>query len=229
MTVLQNYKAIIFDWDGTLVNSEDWVVNAHNHVRKAFDLPLWTKADIFSSSSLSARELYPQILGDKSDEALNMLIEYTTKHNLKSAIPYDGAKTLLDLIKDNNVLQGVVSNKRHEPLNEAAKYLNWQNYFSVIIGAGYVSKDKPSAEPLLAAIKEIDAVLTPKDILYVGDTETDLLCAKNTGCDAALIQSGGSRSRPDLIEKYSPAYSCGNIQEFIDILTFEETAENKAC
>ena len=69
--------------------------------------------------------------------------------------------------------------------------------------------------------------LTPKDILYVGDTETDLLCAQNTGCDVAFIQSGGSR--PDLIEKYSPTYSCNNIEDFINILTFEKTAENKAC
>lgn len=227
MSVLENYKAIIFDWDGTLANSEDWVVNAHNHVRKAFDLPLWTKDDIFSSSSLSTRELYPQIFGDNAEKAMSMLIEYTTKHNLESAIPYDDAKILLDVIQNNNILQAIVSNKRHDPLNEAVKHLNWQDYFSVIIGAGYTSRDKPSAEPLLAAIQKIGAELTPKDILYVGDTETDLLCAKNTGCDAALIQSGGAR--PDLIEKYSPAYSCHNIQEFINILTFEETAENKAC
>jgi len=225
--ILQNYKAIIFDWDGTLVDSADWVVNAHNHVRIAFDLPLWTKDDIFSSSSFSARELYPQIYGDKSDEALNMLIEYTTKHNFDSAHPYDGAEELLQFIQDNNVLQGVVSNKRHEPLNEMAKHLKWEDYFLVIIGAGYTSRDKPSAEPLLAAIEKIDLNLTPNDILYVGDTETDLLCAKNTGCDVAFIQSDGQR--PDLIEKYQPAYNCNNINEFIEILSGVEASINKAC
>ena len=215
--MLKNYKAIIFDWDGTLVNSEDWVVAAHNHVRAAFDLPLWTKADIFSSSSLSAREIFPQIYGDKSDEAMAMLIEHTTKHNLESAKPYDGAKELLNSIKENNILQGVVSNKRHEPLNEVVTHLKWNDYFSVIIGAGYASKDKPSAEPLLTAIKEIGNNITPDDILYVGDTETDLLCAKNTGCDAVLIQS--DKPRPDLIDKYAPKYSFHNLESFTKALS----------
>ncbi len=210
--MIKNYKAIIFDWDGTLVNSEDWVVAAHNHVRAAFDLPLWTKDDIFSSSSLSARETFPQIYGDKSDEAMAMLIEHTTKHNLESAVPYEGAKELLQTIKENKILQGVVSNKRHEPLNEVAKHLKWDGYFSAIIGAGYTLRDKPSAEPLLTAMKEIDNNLTPQDILYVGDTETDLLCAKNTGCDAVLIQS--DKPRPDLIDKYALKYSFDGLKAF---------------
>ena len=214
---LQNYKAIIYDWDGTLVNSEDWVVEMHNHVRAAFDLPLWTKDDIFASSSLSAREMFPKVYGDKSDEALAMLIEHTRKHNLDSAVPYGGAVELLQTIKENNILQGVVSNKRHEPLNEVVEYLKWKSYFSVIIGAGYASKDKPSAEPLLIAIKEIGNNITPDDILYVGDTETDLLCAKNTGCDAVLIQS--DKPRPDLIDKYAPKYSFHNLESFTKALS----------
>ena len=85
----QNYKAIIYDWDGTLSNSEDWVVEAHNEVRRAFDLPLWTREDIFSSSSLSTRELYPQIYGDDADKAMQILFDFTTQNNLSSADPYD--------------------------------------------------------------------------------------------------------------------------------------------
>jgi len=211
--IINKYKAIIFDWDGTLVNSEDWVVAAHNHVREAYGLPLWTRDDIFSSSSLSSRELYPKIYANRADEALQMLYTYTQEHNLEGAIPYENSKQLLEMIKTNNISQAVVSNKRHKPLNEAIDYLGWRDYFECAIGAGYCDTDKPSSAPLLEALKQMKGALKPADILYVGDTETDLLCAKNTGCDVAFIQS--DKPRPDLIEKYNPTFSSLTLKDLL--------------
>lgn len=210
---IHNYKAIIYDWDGTLVDSTDWVVGAHNHVRTSFNLSPWTKDDIFSSSSQSSRELYPKIYGDKSDEALKVLFTYIAEHNLKGAIPYQGAAELLEMIQKNNIAQGVVSNKGHDPLVKVVQHLNWQNYFSAVVGAGYCKKDKPDAAPLLKAISLISPDLSPAEVLYVGDSETDLLCATNTGCDAVLIQS--ERARPDLIAKYNPAYVFDKLEHMI--------------
>ena len=219
---LAKYKAVIYDWDGTLSNSEDWVVEAHNQVRRAFDLPLWTKDDIFSSSSLSTRELYPQIYGDKAERAMQILFDFTTENNLSSAIPYDGAEDLLKYIQSQNIPQAVVSNKRHEPLNQVIEHLNWQGYFETAIGAGFCGKDKPAADPLMKALELMKDDLTPKDILYVGDTETDLACAKNAGCDAAFIQS--DRQRPDLIEKYNPVFHCMSIEELYSALDETQAA-----
>ena len=220
--MLQNYKAIIYDWDGTLSNSEDWVVEAHNEVRRAFDLPLWTREDIFSSSSLSTRELYPQIYGDDADRAMQILFDFTTQNNLSSADPYDGAEDLLQYVQSQNIPQAVVSNKRHEPLNEVIEYLNWQGYFETAIGAGFCDRDKPAPAPLLKCLELMQGELTPQDILYVGDTETDLACAKNASCDVAFIQSG--RQRPDLIEKYNPIIACDTILELAKLLKGQRAA-----
>ncbi|NQZ13970.1 MAG: HAD family hydrolase [Alphaproteobacteria bacterium] len=209
---MDQYKAIIFDWDGTLVDSTDWVLGAHNHVRQFMEQPLWTKDDIFGCSSLSTRELYPEIYGDRAQEAMDLLSEYTTKYNLQGANPYEKAEALLLVLRGNGHYLGVVSNKRHEPLNEMVDHLNWREYFTSIVGAGYADRDKPSATPLLLSINEINRSMEPRDILYVGDTETDLLCAKNAGCDIAFIQTGGER--PDLIRKYAPTYSFMTTKEF---------------
>lgn len=202
---MKQYKAVIFDWDGTLVDSTDWVLGAHNHVRQFMDQPLWAKDDIFGCSSLSTRELYPKIYGDKAQEAMALLFEYTDKYNLESAKPYDGAKDVLDVLVQMDMPLGVVSNKRHEALKAVIDHMEWSEYFSSTVGAGHADRDKPSAIPLLFSINEIHSDMTPADILYVGDTETDLLCAQNTGCDAVFIQNGGER--PDLIEKYAPKHN----------------------
>ncbi len=225
--MMLEYKAIIFDWDGTLVDSTDWVVSAHNHVRTTFGLPIWTKDDIFSSSSLSTRELYPQIYGEKAEEAMKLLFDYVDEHNLAGANPYKNALELLNTVKESGFLQAVVSNKKHEPLIEMVRYLKWDRYFSAIVGAGHCERDKPSAKPLLMALSLMEGNLTPKDILYVGDTETDLLCAQNAGCDAAFIQS--DKPRPDLIDQYAPRYACNNISEFITFIKGLRSSVNKAC
>lgn len=221
------YKAIIFDWDGTLVDSTDWVVDAHNHVRSTFNLELWTKDDIFSSSSLSSRELYPKIYGDRAEEAMDILFAYVDEHNLESAIPYKGAANLLKLIQKRNMPQGVVSNKRHEPLNELVEHLNWQDYFSSVIGAGHCERDKPDAAPLRKAMLQISPNLQTSEVLYIGDSETDLQTAKNTGCDAILIQS--DKPRPDLISQYTPIIACDNIQELTELLQNEDATKNSSC
>lgn len=214
--MLSDYKALIFDWDGTLVDSHDWVLAAHNHVRTAMNLALWTKNDIFGSASFSTRELYPRIYGNEAPQAIKMLTEYTDKNNYKSSTPYTPSEGLLSFLKSKNILMGVVSNKRHEPLNLAIGYLGWNNFFLSAVGAGRAERDKPDPAPLIMSMKEIDPALSVQDVLYVGDSETDLLTAKNAGCDVAFVQSEGPR--PDLIEKYAPTYAFDSLEALWDAI-----------
>lgn len=225
--MISNYKAIIFDWDGTLVDTCGLVLDAHNHVRGHYDFPLWTMEDFLGRASQSAREYYPTIYGDKADEAQIILYDYVKKHHLDSLKPMNNATDLFDAINHLNIPMGIVSNKRHDTLNIEIDYMQWRAHFKSAIGAGKANKDKPSIAPLLMALNEIDNQLTPADILYVGDTETDLLCAQNAACDIVLIQS--DKPRPDLISQYSPAYACHSILELIEMIKGHEPSIIKAC
>lgn len=206
---MNQYKAIIFDWDGTLVDTCGLILDAHNHVRQHFNKPLWTMDDFLGSASKSAREYYPEIYGDDADQAQAVLYDFVEEHHLNYLKPMDGA---IDLVKSIDLPVGIVSNKRHKTLMLEIEHLGVAGYFDCIVGAGVADKDKPSADPLLKGIQDICQDLSPDDILYVGDTETDLLCAKNTKCDIAFIQSEGER--PDLVEKYTPQYEFMTIKGF---------------
>ncbi len=225
--MISNYKAIIFDWDGTLVDTCGLVLDAHNHVRKTYNYPLWTMEDFLGQASQSAREYYPTVYGDKSDEAQALLYEYVTEHHLTFLKPMDNVNDLLKIINDSNIPMGVVSNKRHKTLNIEIDHMQWRSHFKSAIGAGKATKDKPATDPLLMALNEMDSNLKPADILYIGDTETDLLCAQNAKCDIALIQS--DKPRPDLISKYSPDYTCNNLLELIDLIKSHKPSIIKAC
>jgi len=90
---------------------------------------------------------------------------------------------------------GVVSNKKSEFLKKEAEHLELLEYFTIFVGAGDAAHDKPSKEPLKLAIEEsgLEAI-APQDIWFVGDTENDILCAKNYGCRAVLIVEGGKHN-----------------------------------
>lgn len=231
--ILTQYKAIVFDWDGTLVDTCGLILDAHNHARQYMGHDLWTMDDFLGKASKSAREYYPEVYGDRSDEAMKVLYEFVEEHHLTYLKPMAGSEEILELFKNHDIPMAVVSNKRHETLLIETKTVEWATHFKSIIGAGHAAKDKPAADPLLMAIKEIDESLAPEDILYIGDTETDLICTQKAGCDAVLIQS--DKPRPDLIETYNPKYTYFDLISLIEDVTGQaamaniEAEVNKAC
>ena len=221
--MINKFKAVIFDWDGTLVDTCGLILDAHNHVRAHFDKPLWTMDNFLGAASESAREYYPKIYSERADEAQDVLYEYVEAHHLTYLEPMKGAADLLDYIASLNLPMAVVSNKRDNTLKKEIEHVQYQDYFDFVIGAGVAKRDKPSPDPLFNAINALDGNLTPQDILYVGDTETDLLTAQNANSAVVFIQS--EASRPDLIEKYQPNYNYLSISEFFDAIKAKNTSK----
>lgn len=203
--------AVFFDWDGTLVDSLGILIDAHNHVRGAHGLPLWTEEDFFGAVTYSSRELYPKIYGDKSDDAQAMLYAYIKEHHLNYLTEMEGAKEILDMLASMQVPMAVISNKRNDILVREVEALGWQDYFGVYMGAGIAEQDKPSGAPILHALAAHPAKPSLESLLYVGDTETDLKTCVDVGCPCAYIRQEGRSA--DLVETYKPAIVVDNLAE----------------
>jgi phosphoglycolate phosphatase len=150
-----NYKAVIFDWDGTIVDSLDFVFSAHNHVRDLHGLPLWSRDDFKTNMKYSSREIYPTIYGEKSPDAIAALVRYTEENYQKFITLFKGARELLDGLRAAEIPIAVVSNMRHAALAQQITMLNLEGYFAVVAGSGYADKDKPDGAPLLKALAEM--------------------------------------------------------------------------
>lgn len=204
-------KAVFFDWDGTLVDSLPMLHKAHNFVRESFGVPLWSREEYTKHMLHSTRELYPTIYGERAQEGIDLLYGYITDNHLQQLSLIDGAESVLQLLQERGVPMGLVSNKRNDVLVREVEHLGWQKYFDVYMGAGVAKKDKPSGEPLIHALGLHPHGLTIDNILYVGDTESDLSCATEAGCPVAFIVHPPVRT--DLIEKYMPRYVVNNLEE----------------
>ncbi len=180
-------RAILFDWDNTLV--DNWAVIAHalNTAFTAMGKPTWTEAEARARIRKSARDTFPELFGDRSEEALRLFYSTFEATHLEGLRPMAGALALLDAARDRGIYLGVVSNKHGGYLRTEAAHLGWTTRFGRIIGAMDTAADKPAADPVHAALADSGIPAGP-DVWFVGDAGIDMVCALHTGCIPVLLR-----------------------------------------
>ncbi len=180
-------RAVIFDWDNTLVDSWGAIGEAVNHVRARYGKPVWPREEIPDRCTRSARDSFPEMFGDKWQEAMDAFYVHFRKARERDGIhPAEGAKDLLAWLLDNRIPAIVVSNKMGEHLRHEATHLGWDHYFASIVGARDAIRDKPAREHADHALSLAGLEASP-DIWFIGDGESDVACARAIGCIPLLI------------------------------------------
>ena len=198
-------SVILFDWDGTLVDSQQWLLSLHNRVRARMGEVPWTDDEYRFFMHYSSRDHYPVIFGDRAQEAMDVLQDELKHDKREGLAPIPGAQALLDVLQARGIRLGLVSNKSHAGLMRDVVYYDWNAYFMAIVGAGRALRDKPAPDPAMMALHEMGYsgadVPTGADCWFVGDTDTDVDCAEAAGFYTVVL---GARPRdPKLGARYA--------------------------
>jgi HAD superfamily hydrolase (TIGR01509 family) len=110
----------------------------------------------------------------------------------------NGAKEVLESLHSHGILMGVASNKFGRFSRGALSHLEVSDYFKTVIGAGDVPRNKPYPDMIEAALKEM--TLPPEEVVFVGDTLTDIETGKQAGVDVYALPTG-FYSKVELAEK----------------------------
>jgi phosphoglycolate phosphatase len=180
--------AFIFDWDNTLLDT--WAITAEimNHVLIAFKKDPWTLEKIKNNTHRSAKDFFPEIFGDETEKAFVLLRDYISEKKedfMKRLKPINGAKELLDLNHQLDIPCVILSNKQGELLRLEVKHMGWEKYFKGIYGSLDFPFDKPHPSTVMEIRKHHD--LIHKNIWFLGDTDVDWQCAKDSNCKAIKI------------------------------------------
>ena len=181
-------KALLFDWDNTLVDS--WVVIHHalSVTFRAMGREPWTLEETRERVRKSARDSFPELFGDRAAEATEIFYRTYESDHLAQLSPRRGAETMLEgLAAMNGLCLGVVSNKKGELLRKEAAHLGWDRLFASVVGATDAVRDKPAPEVVDFALAGT-GIAAGREVWFVGDTDIDLLCAQNSGCCAILLR-----------------------------------------
>jgi len=182
-------KVVLFDWDGTLVDTKPLIVEALN---KTFEKmgrdERITQEEFNENPGHSLKDMFPRIFPDQVREALTHFYGHIETHHLDLLAPLPGAHDLLKLLKEHNIKMGIISNKRGDILRKEIKHLNFGEYFYNIIGSGDLEFDKPSSLVVEKSLLNT-GIDKGKNVWFIGDSIVDMTCANQTGCLSILIHN----------------------------------------
>ena len=168
------YTTIVFDCDGTLLDTLTDLRNAVNYVLRAHDLPERSVPEVKAALGNGVAHLMRQSLPDSISEAE----AYYGQHLQDYTAPYSGMLDVLDTLRAKGYKLAIVSNKIQEgitPLNK--EYFG--DRLPVAIGERPGLQRKPAPDMVLQALKELGS--TQDESIYIGDSEVDVATAKNSG------------------------------------------------
>lgn len=181
-------RAIVFDWDNTLVDSWATIHEALVLTFAAMGHEPWTLAETKARVRHSLRDAFPALFGDRWDEARKLYLDHFTAIHIDRLAPIVGAAELLVEARGAGFHLAVLSNKTGRILRLEAEHLGWSEHFVRLVGAGDARADKP--DPVAMQFVLEGSGFAGNDVWYVGDTALDMECAARAGCVGVLIGDG---------------------------------------
>ena len=185
---------ILFDLDGTLVDTAPDLMGAHNHVMKKFGYPQKSLEDIKHIAGRGAwimmqRTFRDEIKDEKlKKEMVKEFINYYAKNIDKGSKPIKGVIKFLDWAKSKQILMGVCTNKQERLAVDLLKKINLSQYFQYIAGCDTFDFNKPDPRHLTNVIDIIGGDINKS--IMIGDSEVDSQSAYNAKIPFILVEEG---------------------------------------
>ncbi len=179
-------RAILFDWDNTLVDTWPCIGRATNITLEAMGHEPWTQAEMKQRIAGSLRDTFPKIYGDRWEEARDIYYRAFADIHLEMLVALTGAEDMLREAAKAGIYLGVVSNKTGKYLRAEANHLGWTSLFGRLVGAQDATRDKPAADPVHLALSDSGITAGP-DVWFVGDAPIDVECGRNAGCSTIFF------------------------------------------
>lgn len=192
-------RMILFDMDGTLINSGSMIANTINYVRKNIGLAQMTKNHILENvndPNVNSAEFFYGTQHFTEEQSV-LFEEYYNEHCLTDLEIYDGITELLEDLK-NDFSFTVATNANSEFANKMLNHLEIGKYFESIVGYNDVEKPKPHPEMIFKLLDKHN--IQKNNAQLIGDSHKDIMAANNAGIDSVLVNWGFSNHETDAIE-----------------------------
>jgi phosphoglycolate phosphatase len=210
-------RAVLFDLDGTLVDSLEDLTDAVNHTRSAFSLPRLAKDAVRLKVGKGARNLVQQVIPEVTaadiDRALGMFLEFNKQHIADKSRLYPGIAAILHELATRDIKMAVISNKNEDLSTLILQALGINDLFESICGGDTYPERKPSPLPLLNIAAKLG--IAPNECVMVGDSINDIQ-AGNQANIASIACTWGYGSSDELIGADTLAHSP---QELLALIT----------
>lgn len=218
-TVMGAYQHIIFDLDGTLVDTNPDLVGTVNYILEKYHFEKKSRDFIRNSIGGGARNLLLRCIGnDHTDiidnELLGVFSDYYAEHCSIDSKVYPGVMDTLKALEDKNKNLSVATFKIRTATDRIFKDFKMQQFFDIVVTADDVKRPKPNPDCLEKIMQFYDCA--PSDTILIGDTKNDSLTAKNAGVDFCAVSYGYGDTEE--LKSFNPKYLINDFSELVDLV-----------
>ena len=211
---------ILFDLDGTLVDTAPDLMGAHNHVMKKFGYPQKSLDDIKHIAGRGAWIMMQRTFRDEikdenlKKEMVKEFINYYAKNIDKGSKPIKGVVKFLEWAKSKQVLMGVCTNKQERLAVDLLKKINLSKYFEYIAGCDTFDFNKPDPRHLTNVIDIIGGDINKS--IMIGDSEVDSQSAYNAKIPFILVEEGYTEKNVNEIPHKTLIKDFSNFEKIVE-------------
>lgn len=193
-------QGIVFDHDGTLINSLPQVIQATQQVLEQFEFERLEDHEIRHSMVLATTERLALNAGRPEDLELGaqmaeVWFDIADRLALDETLPYDGIHDLVEKLQQQGLRQAVLSNNRGSLVRKILASRHLIEYFPIVLGEEDVPEPKPDPRGLQSILRAWQ--LMPEQVVFVGDSASDIGAARQAGCQTLGV-CWGAHSREEL-------------------------------
>ncbi len=222
---LNNKKLLIFDLDGTLIDSSGDLALAVNHTLKTLNLPTFTLDTIHHWVGNGAETLVKRALSGSATidttleenywrEALKIFLDFYSKNLAIETVTYPNVPSTLETLKNRGYILAIVTNKPYPFVEPILKKIGLDDLFEIILGGDSLEKKKPDPMPLFYVCKKL--AISPNESVMIGDSKNDILASKSANMNSIGVTYGYNYG--ESIERYEPTVVYDKFEDILKSL-----------
>ncbi|MDK2823647.1 MAG: pyrophosphatase PpaX [Clostridia bacterium] len=208
-------RGILFDLDGTLINTNELIVETFQYTYKKIlqlDVPREEITQYFGEPLVDTLAKYDS---EKVDLLLKTYRDYNYLKHDELATIFPGVKDTIRTLKENGYKLAVVTSKKNEGARKGLSLFGLTPYIDYLVGYDDTKKHKPNPDPALRALQALK--LNPEETLMVGDSPYDILCGKTAGTYTGIVKY--SEHSLEKLMELKPDYVLNQLPDLLKILS----------
>lgn len=212
----QKPPALIFDVDGTLIDTEHYIVSAFQHVISENNLPHKSEKFLRSLIGMPLSQIYELLASPRSTDDVERLcgqhVDFQ-KEKIHLVREYPYVRETLAHLQSCDVRMGIFTSRQSPSVRPTLQYAGIDSFFDVIIAGEQVQNGKPHPEGLLKALAELQ--IAPSNAFMVGDTDLDIMVGKNASAKTIGVSWG---MRGTDVYDYGADYVIDSMEEIVPLI-----------
>ncbi|NCB42436.1 MAG: HAD family hydrolase [Clostridia bacterium] len=211
------FKAVLFDFDGTIMNTNDIIIQSWQHTFKAIEgkeRPIEEITPSFGEPLFVTMEKF--FPGENTEAMVSTYRDYQRKVYTDQIDMFPGIAEVIKTLKKNGYMVAIVTSRLWESTTQGLYKFDIAHMFDAVVSAEDTTVHKPDPAPCLICLEKLG--VKPEEAIFVGDSKFDVLCAKNAGVKSVLVGWSICVTEEQKDGLYKPDYFIEKPEELLNLV-----------